>query len=151
MRRSGFELSQVLNWDLSYPAVVEESSPPDVATAMVVLWDMGKIIKLRSSSVEYSVRIARRPLTSESAFPGDGCEIAGAVQDANYDNLIGLGKIIDCVLPVEDHAQFRSEMKTRGAGMGKRPSLTKAGLDLKKKIRGEGFRCFLGKVAPDLC
>jgi len=112
---------------------------------------MGKIIKLRSSSVEGSARIARRLLTSESSFLGDGCKISGAVQEANYDNLIGAGKVIDCVLPVKDYAQFRSEMKTRGTGKRKRPSLTKAGLDLKKKIRGEGFRRFLGEVAPDLC
>jgi hypothetical protein len=117
---------------------------------MVVFCGMGKTIQLHSSMIEGLVQIARRYLSFESAFSGDGYNVAGTVEDANNHNLIGPGKVIDCIFPAEDHAQVRSEMRTRCAGKRKRRGLAKAGLDLGKKIRSDGFRCFFGEIAPYL-
>ena len=37
------------------------------------------------------------------------------MQDADYDDFVGTGEVIDCEFLVEDHPQIGSQMKTRGA------------------------------------
>lgn len=90
-------------------------------------------------------------LGDESALAGDGRNIAGAMQDTNNNDFIGMGKVIDRVLLIEEHAQIRGKMRTGSTRERKAQHLIKSGLDAGDKFRCERFRGLLGQVAPDLC
>jgi hypothetical protein len=47
-----------------------------------------------------------RELDGKPTFIGDGVNIAGTVQGANYDDFVGTGKVVDRVFLVEDDAQI---------------------------------------------
>jgi hypothetical protein len=47
-----------------------------------------------------------RELDGKPTSIGDGVNIAGTVQDANNDDFVGTGKVVDRVFLVEDHAQI---------------------------------------------
>jgi hypothetical protein len=72
---------------------------------------------------------------SQSAFFRYRLDIAGAMNDANNDSLIGLLQIIDCVIPAKYDPQARCKKWPRRTGSGKLSGLAKSSLNLKQKIR----------------
>lgn len=85
----------------------------------------------------------------EASLVGDRGGLAGAMKDADDDQLAAGGQVIDGVGTMEGDTQARGKLLARRADERREQQRGEFRLDGIDKERGDGFRCFGGDVRPN--